>query len=164
MTNTGWGAWNASWAWTLVLVAATILVHAFGVVLIIRWLRWVRVGEPDEPRRFAHTMFGAMVVIALVACFLAVLHGLEGLMWAAVYVYLGALPNPADAILYSIDSMTTRGASGLTLQRHWLMMGANEAMDGMLLFGISTAFLFAVMIRIGGSAMLVRAADEAAKS
>ncbi len=41
--------------------------------------------------------------------------------------------------------MATRGASGLTLERHWQMMGALEAADGMLLFGISTAYIFAVM-------------------
>jgi hypothetical protein len=33
----------------------------------------------------------------------------------------------------------------LTLQRHWRLMGALEAADGMLLFGISTAFVFAMM-------------------
>jgi hypothetical protein len=48
-------------------------------------------------------------------------------------------------MLYSVDSMTTRGASGLMLQRHWQMMGALEAADGMLLFGISTAHMFAVV-------------------
>ncbi|MGC1959687.1 MAG: hypothetical protein WA683_18865 [Pseudolabrys sp.] len=41
--------------------------------------------------------------------------------------------------------MSTRGASALTLQRPWQMMGAPEAVDGMLLFGVSTAFLFSVM-------------------
>jgi len=41
--------------------------------------------------------------------------------------------------------MSTRGASGLMLEQHWRMMGALEATGGMLLFGISTAFTFAVM-------------------
>ena len=41
--------------------------------------------------------------------------------------------------------MTTRGASGLMLEQHWRMMGALEAANGMLLFGISTAYIFAVM-------------------
>jgi len=76
---------------------------------------------------------------------LAALHGIEAAIWAAAYVWLGALDSPQDAILYSVDSMTTRGASGLTLEKHWLMMGALEAADGMLLFGISTAYIFAVM-------------------
>jgi hypothetical protein len=86
-----------------------------------------------------------MVAVALS---LGVLHAIESLLWAVVYVRLGALPSPADAALYSVDSMTTRGASGLQLDRQWRMMGATEAGDGMLLFGISTAFLFYMMQRL----------------
>ena len=41
--------------------------------------------------------------------------------------------------------MSTLGASGLTVEPHWRMMGALEGMDGMLLFGISTAYIFAIM-------------------
>ena len=46
---------------------------------------------------------------------LAILHAIESIVWAIVYVKLGSLPSPADAALYSVDSMTTRGASGLQL-------------------------------------------------
>jgi hypothetical protein len=42
--------------------------------------------------------------------------------------------------------MATRGASRFMLQPHWQMMGALEAADGMLVFGISTAFMFTVML------------------
>jgi hypothetical protein len=42
---------------------------------------------------------------------LAVLHGIEATIWAA-YVWLGALDSPKDAILYSLDSMTTRVPRG----------------------------------------------------
>jgi hypothetical protein len=71
--------------------------------------------------------------------------GVEAAIWAAAYVWLGALGSLTDAVLYSLDSMTTRGASGLTLAPHWQMMGALEAANGMLLFGISTAYIFAEM-------------------
>jgi hypothetical protein len=84
-------------------------------------------------------------LVGAVGLLLAVLHGIEATIWAAAYLWLGALGSPIDAMLYSVDSMSTRGASGLTLQRHWQMMGALEACDGMLLFGISTAYNFAVM-------------------
>lgn len=66
-------------------------------------------------------------------------------MWAAAYVWTGALDSVADAMLYSIDSMMTRGASGLVLSRRWRILGALESADGMLRFGISTAFMFAVI-------------------
>ena len=73
------------------------------------------------------------------------LHGIEAAIWAAAYVWLGALGSLTDAVLYSLDSMTTRGASGLMLEPHWQMMGALEAASGMLLFGISTVYIFAEM-------------------
>ena len=51
-------------------------------------------------------------------------HGWPMRIWAAAYLWLGALDSPIDALLYSVDAMSTRGASGLTLQRPWQMMGA----------------------------------------
>ena len=67
------------------------------------------------------------------------------MIWAIAYLWLGAFNSWADAILYSVDSITTRGASGLIAHGHWQLAGALEAADGMLLFGISTAYLFAVL-------------------
>jgi hypothetical protein len=58
---------------------------------------------------------------------------------------LGSGLYVADALLYSVDSMATLGASGLTPQRPWQMMGGLEAVNGMILFGLSTAYFFAVM-------------------
>jgi hypothetical protein len=51
-----------------------------------------------------------------------------------------------QGLLYSVDSMTTRGASGLILHQHWQFMGAMEAVAGMLMFGISTAYVFQVLL------------------
>jgi hypothetical protein len=84
-------------------------------------------------------------LIAAVGLLLAALHGMEAALWAAAYWWLGALNSPTDAILYSVNSMSTLGDSGLTLEPHWRLIGALEGMDGMLLFGISTAYIFAIM-------------------
>jgi hypothetical protein len=81
----------------------------------------------------------------VIGLLLAALHGIESGIWAAAYLWLGALDSPIDALLYSVDSMSTRGASGLALEQHWRMMGALEAVNGMLLFGVSAAYIFAVM-------------------
>ena len=92
-------------------------------------------------------MFAIMVgAITAIGLLLIALHGIEAALWAAAYLWLGALGSPQAAILYSVDSIATRGASGVILQPHWQMMGALEAVDGMLLFGISTAFIFTVML------------------
>lgn len=143
----GWGAWGASWIWSLALVAITIPIHAFGIVLIGAAIRRVGIKLVRQGVSYADATM-TMVLIAGVGLSLAVLHSIESIIWAFVYVWLGALPSPADAALYSVDSMTTRGASGLVLAPEWRMMGAVEAADGMLLFGISTAFFFYVMLHL----------------
>jgi hypothetical protein len=58
---------------------------------------------------------------------------------------VGALPNNRTAMLYSLSAMTTYGHANLFLQDHWQMMGALEALNGMLLFGLTTAFMFGMM-------------------
>ena len=144
----GWGTWGASWAWSLALVALTIAFHAVGIVVIATASAQVRAKLLRRGVTYIDSAPATFFLIVAVALALAVLHAIESMAWAVVYVWLGALPSPADAALYSVDSMTTRGASGLFLAPQWRMMGATEAGDGMLLFGISTAFLFYVMLHL----------------
>ncbi len=132
-----------NWTSGLSLIAPTILIHASGVVAMALVLHsiWIRVAS--RSLRLRHVFAILISLIGAVGLVLAVLHGIEAGLWAAAYWWLGALDTPEETILYSIDSITTRGASGLTLPAHWRMMGTLEAVDGMLLFGISTAFIFA---------------------
>lgn len=144
----GWGALDASWTLGIGLIALTIALHAVGVVAIALPLLRLHIEEERPATRFFRTFIGGVVTIVVVGIGLVALQGIECGIWAFAYVRLGALPSPADALLYSVDSMTTRGASGLTLAHRWLMMGALEAMNGMMLFGISAALLIGLMQRI----------------
>jgi hypothetical protein len=136
---------SINWTWGLSLIALTIAIHTMGVVMMS--LVGFRIRDKLDTRNLGLRQVIPIVigVVGVVGLLLAVLHGIEAAIWAAAYLWLGAINLPEDAILYSADSMTTRGASGLMLQQHWQIMGALEAADGMLLFGISTAYIFAVM-------------------
>ncbi|MBV8530859.1 MAG: hypothetical protein JO104_06040 [Candidatus Eremiobacteraeota bacterium] len=138
----------AAWAWGTALILVTIAIHVFGITAITRALRRFWTDDADRELSFFDTMTGIIVVIITVAFALAALHGFESAVWAAVYVRLGVLPSFSDAMLYSVSSMTTRGSSGLDVPLDWRAMGAVESADGMLLFGISTAFLFTIMLRL----------------
>jgi hypothetical protein len=140
--------WAASWIAGLLLITLTTAFHAFGVVMIFRgMMRRVRSGKA-RLRHTRHPTARAVGLVALVGLLLTLLHGIEAAMWTAAYLALGAIGSERDAMLYSLDSFTTRGASDLLLTPQWRLMGALEAADGMLLFGISTAFVFAVFQRI----------------
>jgi hypothetical protein len=136
-----------NWTWGLSLIALTIAIHATGVAFMVSVLHRTRVRLESRDLGLSRVstigiVIGAITVMGLM---LAALHGIEAAFWAVAYWWLGALGSPGAAILYSVDSIATRGASGIVLQPQWQMMGALEAADGMLLFGISTAFIFTVM-------------------
>ena len=135
----------ANWSWGLSLIAITIIIHATGIASMALAVARVRVRvERQSPGLRA--VFAIIIgLIGMVGLLLAVLHGIEAALWAAAYWWLGGIGSLTEAMLYSVDSITTRGSSGLMLQEHLRMMGALEAADGMLLFGTSTAFIFAVM-------------------
>ena len=48
-------------------------------------------------------------------------------------------------MLYSLSAMTSYGHADVFLAKHWQLMGAIAALNGMMRFGLSTAFLFAVL-------------------
>ena len=136
---------SSSWTWGLCLIVLTTAIHSLGIVLMS--ILGLRIRAGLKRRRIAFWQGVAILtgLIAAIGLSLAVLHGIEAALWAAAYLGLGALDNAAEAMLFSIDSMTTPGASGLALHQHRHVMGALEAVAGMLMFGISTAYVFAVM-------------------
>lgn len=144
----GWTAWDASLFWSFALIAITITIHIGGIGAIANAIERLRSRLLHSSREDLGSTPTTIALLVAVALGLATLHGIESFVWAVAYVHLNAFGSPADATLYSVDSMTTRGASGLQAVREWRMMGAAEAGDGMLLFGISTAFLFFVMTRL----------------
>ena len=135
-----------SWILGLSLIVVTVAIHTTGVVLMAFGLETrirVRIDKHKHDRRRAvPTVIGHIGAVALI---LAALHGLEGVLWASAYRWLGALDSFTDASVYSLATMTTSGIAGLTLPPRYQMISTLEAVNGALLFGISTAFLFAVM-------------------
>lgn len=134
-------AWSNNWAWGLPLIVLTVLVHAFGLV-VIRDRLVLELPLMLRARR-SSTVLAVLIVVTVLL--LTVLHAAEAFAWAGAYVALGARPDLASAILYSLSAMTSYGHADIFLARHWRLMGAIEALNGMMLFGLSTAFLFAVL-------------------
>jgi hypothetical protein len=140
--------WEASWLWGLSLIAVTIAIHALGIATLARLLAPISRYANTAPRLRRYPILLSAVILGTIGLLVALLHGLEAAIWAFAYLRLGATDTWHHAMLYSVDSLTTRGASGITLTAEWRLMGALEAAAGMLLFGISTAFAYAVIERI----------------
>jgi hypothetical protein len=137
--------WRSDWLWSIPLIVVTIVFHSYVLGLLSRGL--VILLKADRKKRLPHVL-SVFVVGGSSLCAIC-LHGLEAGMWAVAYRLLGTLGGDRkDAMLYSISVMTTVGGTNLHLDPHWQLMGPLEALDGWILFGLTAAFLFALMQRV----------------
>ena len=134
--------WHANWAWGVPLIIINVVIHVLGLIneRVLHVLRGT-----IKQRHFISAFAVVMGVVALLA---TILHGMEGMVWAAAYRLLGALPDTHSAVLYSLSALTTYGHANIMLQPQWQLMGALEALNGILLFGLTTAFMFAMIQQV----------------
>jgi hypothetical protein len=133
--------WYESWFWSLPLIPATVILHVLGLGTI-REDSHVLLEHMAE-RRSLSIVFA--LVTGMIVLLVTVLHAVEAAAWALVYLWLGALPDVKSAMLYSLSAMTTYGHANLHLESQWQMMGAIEALNGVVLFGVTTATLLSVI-------------------
>ncbi len=135
------GVWRSNWAWGIPLILFTVVVHVLALGLANeRAIRFCTHMTDDRHPRTAFVM-----AISAVTLWATVMHAGEAALWAVFYQLLGARPDYASAMLYSLGALTTYGHSGLYLEQAWQLMGAIEALSGWLLFGLTTAFLFSLI-------------------
>jgi len=137
-------SWSVDWAWGLPLIVLTVLTHVFGLSFIRE--RVIRAFNQIGQRRHPTVVFVTIVGAATLSA--TILHAGEASIWASAYKFLGALPNYKIALLYSLNAITSYGHTNVNLDDRWHLMGALEALNGWLLFGLSTAFLFAVIEKV----------------
>ena len=136
--------WSFDWAWSLPLIAITVIIHAFGLGYINSLVSKVfnSNGKGRLPESRSVMIMGGSALSA------TILHGFEAAIWASAFTLLNALPDRKSAMLYSLSAMTTYGHNDIHLERKWQLMGALEALNGWILFGLTAAFLFNVIQRI----------------
>ena len=133
--------WSANWAWGLPLIIFTVILHVYGLGL----LNAMTTARLKKRGRLGRPLSAPSFLIGGTALSITLLHGVEGVIWATAYRLLGASTDNKSAMLYSLNALTSYGHEELHLAPHWKMMGALEALNGWILFGLTTAFLFTVV-------------------
>ena len=131
------------------LLALTVLIHTVGTMQWMQRLqtRYVAaVGEIGSWLRFR-----VLITTALVLTFL---HIIEIMLWALCYLYIKPQPtldSLEEAFYFSAVTFTTLGYGDITLDSEWRILSGIQAINGILLIGWSTAFIFAVLQQTWGS-------------
>ena len=116
-----------------------IVIHAWLTVATIRVARVLAERKSVRPWRHLVAIMIATVLMLMAA------HMLEVFVWAAVYALVGAAPDGADLVYFAFVNYATLGYGDIVPVAEWRLLGPMASMNGILLFGWSTAVIFEVM-------------------
>ena len=125
------------------MVTMTVAIHTLGATL---WLQYTgrRLKRLERNNKLPH-LFS---IISTSATVYLSLHLLEALLWAMLFMQLpnqAGLKNFHEAFYFSMVTFTTLGYGDVTVSREWYVLAGMEGMVGIIVFGLSTAMLFAII-------------------
>jgi hypothetical protein len=115
-----------------------IAIHALVMAVVVRIPNYAR----KQLWRPSLTFITAMVVTVLI---LMAAHVLEVMVWACTYWVVDAAPGPPDDVYFAFVNYTTLGYGDIVPVERWRLLGPMAAMNGVLMFGWSTAVIFQVL-------------------
>lgn len=139
-----WGRLISNLALASVMVALTVLLHFWGLVLLTRL---VSHGGRQLRAHESHGRAGIVVLLGVFGVF--ALHTVEIWAYAGLYQLLGEARAFTDALYFSTTAFASLGFGDIVLSSRWRLISAIEAANGVILFAWSTAFLLALTRRLG---------------
>lgn len=118
----------------------TIIIHASALITILAVVRFKQMLDDAGVRFWRDLTFIAVTsLVALTA------HLIEIAVWAVIFILCGEFSNPAEAFYHSAVNYTSLGYGDVVMSASWKLLGPLETADGWLMFGLSTAMVFAVI-------------------
>jgi hypothetical protein len=116
-----------------------ISIHALVMTVVIAAARRAHAARTDHP---AVRLIGVMIAAVSV---LMMAHACEVAIWAFAYRVVDIAPQGANLVYFAFVNYTTLGYGDITPDRDWLLLGPIAAMNGILMFGWSTAMIFEIL-------------------
>lgn len=127
----------------VVTTAFTVGIHAVPLSATVDIIRRERkLGMLGRGFWIDMHIVGRAIMYALVA------HLVEIAVWAVVFVLCGEFSDFGVAFYHSAVNYTSLGYGDLVMTPAWRLLGPLETANGMLMFGVSTAMIFAVIQRL----------------
>jgi voltage-gated potassium channel len=125
------------------MIVLTVGIHTVGAAWWLRSLgnRMIKRIHLNLPSRLFRSILST-------ACVLILLHILEAFLWALLFMVLparGGLDSLREALYFSMVTFTTLGYGDITLNADWRLLAGVEGMVGIVVFGLTTALLLAVI-------------------
>ena len=125
---------------SFIIVAICVVIHITVIVLLAEWLL-----DRHEERKIQGKMANFLIVLIIVFAILIGIHLFETALWAMFYWSWNLFEDFETSLYFSMTSYTTIGYGDVVLPKKWRLLGVIEGISGVLLCGVSTAFIFVVL-------------------
>jgi len=129
-----------------------IVIHPLVMTAVVRVThRRIRIhpaGQLAGARKTSRQSQRLIYVSVATISVLMAAHACEVIVWSLAYVLVGAAPANADPVYFAFVNYTTLGYGDVTPVERWRLLGPMTAMNGVLMFGWSTAVIFEVLRRV----------------
>lgn len=123
-------------------------IQAFSISALISVLS--RRSKSRQRIREKPSLLGGFVILSVTLFFLLVNALIQIGVWALVFVWVGQFEQYSDAFYHSAVNFATLGYGDVVMDAPWRMLGALEAISGILMLGLSTATLSTVFGQLLG--------------
>jgi hypothetical protein len=124
-------------------IAFTIVIHGAALGTNLRFVRYERaLGHVGAGYWVDLRIIATTVMLALMA------HLTEIGVWAVLLVVIGEFQELGVAFYHSAMNYTSLGYGDIIMSPAWKLLGPFEAINGLLMFGVSTAMIVAVIQRV----------------
>jgi hypothetical protein len=121
----------------------TTVIHALPLGATVNFIR----REKSRGRAGANFWIDVGIVVRTIS-YASAAHLIEVGLWALLFIICGEFPAFGVAYYHSAVNYTTLGYGDMVMSPAWRLLGPLEAADGMLMFGVSTAMVYAVIHRL----------------
>jgi hypothetical protein len=129
----------------LLLGCATVFIsmgiQVTVVVYMVRYLLKIMSHEDRNSEGFGFDTY----VISMVLLMLFFGHLVQIAIWAGLFMYLDEFTDFMTAFYHSAVNFASLGYGDIVMTEKWRLLGALEASNGVLMFGLSAGTLLAVM-------------------
>ena len=121
----------------------TVLIQSLPLSATVNYVRQER-----RLGREGKELWIDVVIVVRVISYALLAHLIEIALWAELFVMCGEFSTFGTAYYFSAVNFTTLGYGDMIMSPSWKLLGPLEAANGMLMFGVSTAMIFAVIQRL----------------
>ena len=142
---------------SFLIVGVCVVIHTAGLVMLAQRI----LNRRSRLEKMGSWGHGAVLLLVFAA--VITLHMIETAIWAAFYQWWELFPDFETSWYFSLTSYTTIGFGDVTLPQRWRMLGGIEGFSGVLLSGVSTAFIFVILNAMVNSRVLSLNRDRSAE-